>query len=263
MIYHQLDHTSTFGIGYYRLICNSEFFSPHSSPFFLDCHFSGLGTTSFSKSTELHASRPSKHVTFDLRPPKSFYKALFHGTELGETLRRMSLSKAVPEGLKSVECECGIGGKNSPIRYIPEQDPIQEALETKYPPTTFKLSLPSGSEMRIVRWASGTPEHFLIHVQGAIHAIKEKKLDTKFQEASRAVESAVLEVDVATSQYKDELKEWEEDDASQQTGGAHKATLDKSKQSRSSKEDESPPDKVITAKAALNAARKARNQVHE
>ncbi len=44
----------------------------------------------------------------------------------------MSFSKTVSEGLKSVECECGIGGKNSPIRYIPEQDPIQEALETKH-----------------------------------------------------------------------------------------------------------------------------------
>ncbi len=76
----------------------------------------------------------------------------------------MSLSKAVSEGLKSVECERGVGGKNSPIGYIPEQDPIQEALETKHQLTSFKLSLPSRSEMKMVRWASGTPEHFLIHV---------------------------------------------------------------------------------------------------
>ena len=97
----------------------------------------------FLKSAGLHVSRPSKHVTFDLHPPRSSYKALFQGTELGEALKRMLLSKAVPEGLKSVECERGIGGKNSPIRYIPEQDPINEALETKHQPTTFKLSLPS------------------------------------------------------------------------------------------------------------------------
>ncbi len=43
----------------------------------------------------------------------------------------MLLSKAVPGGLKHVECEHGIGGKNLPICYILEQDPIQEALETK------------------------------------------------------------------------------------------------------------------------------------
>ena len=71
-----------------------------------------------------------------------------------------------------MECEHGVGGKNSPICYIPKQDPIQEALETKHQPTSFKLTLPSGSEMRMTRWASVTPEHFLIHVRGAIHAIK-------------------------------------------------------------------------------------------
>ena len=181
----------------------------------LDCYFSGFGTTSFPKSSYLHVSHPSKRVTFDLRPPRSSYKALFQGTKLGEALKRVSLSKAVPEGLKSVECERGIGGKNSPIRYIPEQDPIQEALETKHQPTSFKLSLPSGSEMRMVRWASGTPEHFLIHVRGAIHAIKEMELDTKFQEAMKTIESASLEVDLTKMQYKDELKKREKDDASQ------------------------------------------------
>ncbi len=83
---------------------------------------------------------------------------------MGVALKRVLLSKTVPEGLKSVECECGIGGKNSPICYIPEQDPIQEALETKHQLTSFKLSLPSETEMRMMRWTSGTPEHFLIHV---------------------------------------------------------------------------------------------------
>ena len=146
---------------------------------------------------------------FNLRPPRSSYKALFQGTKLGEALKRLLLSKAVPEGLKSVECERGVGGKNSTIRYIPEQDPIQEALETKHQPTSFKLSLPSGSEMRMVRWASGTPEHFLIHVRGAIHAIKEMDLGIKFQAAMKAVESASLEVDLTKMQYKDELKKRE------------------------------------------------------
>jgi hypothetical protein len=70
---------------------------------------------------------------------------------LGKALKRMLLSKAVPEGLKSVECERGIGGKNSPIHYIPEQDPIQEALKTKHQPMSFKLTLPLGSEMRLTR----------------------------------------------------------------------------------------------------------------
>ena len=149
-------------------------------------------------------------------PPKSFYKALFQGTELREALERILLSKAVPERLKHVECECGFGGKNSSIRYIPEQDPNQEALETKHQLTSFKLSLPSGSEMRMVKWAFGTPEHFLIHVQGMIHTIKERELDTKFKEATTAVESAILVVDLTKMTYEDKIKKREKDDSSQQ-----------------------------------------------
>ena len=102
---------------------------------------------------------------------------LFQGTELQETLL---LSLAVQEGLKHVECESGVGGKKSPIHYISEQDPIQEAHETKQQLISFNLSLPSGSEMRMMRWVSGTPEHFLM--QRAIHALKEMELGTMFQE---------------------------------------------------------------------------------
>ncbi len=94
-----------------------------------------------SKSSDLHVGHLSKHVFFELCS-RSSYKVLFQGTELGEALKRMLLSKAVPEGLKSVECEHGIGGKNSPIYYILEQDPIQEALQMKHQLTSIKLSLP-------------------------------------------------------------------------------------------------------------------------
>ena len=132
----------------------------------------------------------------------------------------MFLSKAVPEGLKHVKCKRGVGGKNSPIHYIPEQDPIQEALVTKHQPMFFKLSLPSENEMRMMRWASGTPEHFLIHVQGAIHVIKEMELDTKFQVAVMAVEPATLEVDLAKMTYKDKDKKRGKDNSSQQVVGA-------------------------------------------
>ncbi len=61
----------------------------------------------------------------------------------------------------------------------------------------------------MMRWVSRTPEDFLIHVQGAIHAIKEMELDTKFQEAMRAVKSANLEVILSKMAYKDELKKRE------------------------------------------------------
>jgi hypothetical protein len=53
----------------------------------------------------------------------------------------MFFAKSVPEGLKLSECKRGIGGKNSPICYIPEKGPIQEALEKNKKTNYFKLTL--------------------------------------------------------------------------------------------------------------------------
>ena len=78
-------------------------------------------------------------------------------------------------------------------------------------------------------------------------------MDTKFLEASRALESVILDADVAAMHDKDELKAWEDD-------GASRATADKSKKT---KDDVSPPDKVIAAKVAIEAAWKAKNDAHD
>jgi hypothetical protein len=51
-------------------------------------------------------------------------------------LSNMMALKVVPEGLKSVERESGIGGKNSPVHYIPKQDSIQDALRPRPRPST-------------------------------------------------------------------------------------------------------------------------------
>ena len=114
--------------------------------------------------------RATKHVHFDLSPSKHFFKVFFQRTPLGQTLKKMLLSKAVPEGLKQVECECGVGGNNSPIHYVPEQDPIHDALKTKKRSNHFKLTLLKiRREMRVAIWASGTLEHFVIHVHGVVN----------------------------------------------------------------------------------------------
>ena len=129
-----------------------------------------------------------RHPTNDffLRPPKSAYKTLFIGTKLGEILRTMSFTKSVPEGLKLSECERGVGGKNSPIRYIPEKDPVQEALEKNKKSNYFKLKLPNtGSELKVALWASGTPEQFILHVRAAIHACKQMEHDVKYKTPKR------------------------------------------------------------------------------
>ena len=86
----------------------------------------------------------------------------------------MSSVKLNPEGFKVVECKCGVGGKNTMIRYIPEQDPVQDALEKTKKSTYFKLTLPNTrNELKVVIWTSGTPEHFLMRVHTAMHVCKQ------------------------------------------------------------------------------------------
>ena len=79
----------------------------------------------------------------------------------------MTTVKTVPEGCKTVEYECGMGGKNYPICFIPEQDLIQDALKTKTKTTHFKLMLrEGGSEMKVAIWVSGTRKHILTQTDG-------------------------------------------------------------------------------------------------
>ena len=92
----------------------------------------------------------------------------------------------MPEGLKLLECERGVGGKNSPIRYIPETDPVQEALEKSKKTIYFKLRLPNmGSKLTVALWASGTPEQFILHVCSAINACKQMEQDAKVPKCRR------------------------------------------------------------------------------
>jgi hypothetical protein len=66
---------------------------------------------------------------FFLQPPRSQFKNVFLRSKLGEQFQVMSFAKSVPKGLKWIECKCGIRGKNSPVCYIPEHNPVQDALE--------------------------------------------------------------------------------------------------------------------------------------
>ena len=88
-------------------------------------------------------------------------------------------------------------------------------------------------------------------------------MDTKFKEATKAVESVILEVDLAKITYDNKLKKREKDDSSQQAVGAGKATQDTAKKSKKAEGDESPPAKVVAAKAAIDEVRKARNETQK
>ena len=119
------------------------------------------------------------------------FKKLFLGTHLGEQLCTMSVVKSTPNGLKVVECERGMGGKNSPIHYIPEQDLIHDALKKNKKTTYFKLTLHNiRNELKVAIWASWTPEQFLLHVCTAVHVCKQLGLETKEANAMMILEAA-------------------------------------------------------------------------
>ena len=93
----------------------------------------------------------------------------------------MSNAKAAPEGLRPEECERNAGRIKPPIPYIPEKDVIQEAVESSA--NTLKLTLPHKVELRVPVWSKGTPEQFLVHVQQALHAIRQKVFQTTLEKA--------------------------------------------------------------------------------
>ena len=142
-------------------------------------------------------------MIFFLQPPRSSCKKLFLGTRLGEKLQAISSAKAFPKGLKWIEYECGIGGKNPPIHYIPKQDPVQDALKKNKRTMYFKLMPPhTRIKLKVAIWVSGTPKLFLIHVRGVIHVVKEMELDVKLQEATQTLESTNIDLDIAKATFK-------------------------------------------------------------
>ena len=88
-----------------------------------------------------------EEVAFCPWGPQSFFKALFVGTKRGDTLKGMTLTKAVSQGLKPHKWERGSHRNKPPIPYIPEKDKLQEAIESGA--TTIKLLLRHKVEVRV------------------------------------------------------------------------------------------------------------------
>jgi hypothetical protein len=100
----------------------------------------------------------------------------------------MSTEKIAPVGLKNQECERGRGGEKAPIRYVPDRDPVQEALDLK--PETLKCTLANGSEIRVTIWSGhGTNEQFVLHVNKAYSTAKKMGLIPACDDAERAYDS--------------------------------------------------------------------------
>eukprot|EP00804_Cyclotella_cryptica_P029174 CCRYP_005340-RA/>CCRYP_005340-RA protein AED:0.42 eAED:1.00 QI:0/-1/0/1/-1/1/1/0/448 len=98
----------------------------------------------------------------------------------------MSAEKMTPIGLKNQKCKRGRGG--APIRYVPDRDPVQEALDLK--PETLKCTLTNGSETRVTVWSGhGTNEQFVLHVNKAYRSAKTMGLIPACDDADKAYES--------------------------------------------------------------------------
>jgi hypothetical protein len=130
-------------------------------------------------------------------PSKSFFKSFFLGTKLGQALQVMSMSKAVPEGLKNQECKKGNRKKHPSIPYVPVGDVVQEAISKGKDFSYNKL--PDKTKFSVPIWDTGTQEAFLIHEQQAKSACKRKG---PFQDYDVAIEAETKSVEQAKSLQK-------------------------------------------------------------
>lgn len=68
--------------------------------------------------------------------------------------------------------------------------------------TFFKLTFPNaGNELKVVMWALGISEQFLLHVCTVIHACKQMGLDVNFADAKKAFKTKNLDMDFAKMEY--------------------------------------------------------------
>ena len=89
----------------------------------------------------------------------------------------MSHAKVAPEGLKPQECERNVGRSKPPIPYIPKIDVNQEAVDS-CANTMLKLTLTHTVALCVPVWSKGTPEQFLVHIQQALDANRQKGLQS-------------------------------------------------------------------------------------
>ena len=80
----------------------------------------------------------NKYLKFINSLPRSSFKKLFIGTNLGEALLAMSENKAFHKVLQDEEVERG-KIRRPPIPYIPPEDPIQDSAEKKLGSKSFKV----------------------------------------------------------------------------------------------------------------------------
>mgnify|MGYP006201314701 FL=1 len=67
----------------------------------------------------------------------------------------------------------------------------------------MKLTLPGKVELRVSVWSHGTPEQFLMHVQAALDAVRQKGLDGAYDKACKEEEECIKRLQKAQEVYND------------------------------------------------------------
>ena len=111
----------------------------------------------------------------------------------------MSHAKVAPEGLKAQECERNAGRSKSSIQYIPKKDVIQKAVDSGT--NTLKLTLPHKVVLHVPVWSKGTPKQFLVHVQSALDAIRQKGRQPALDKAIKDKEEWTEKLTTAIEAY--------------------------------------------------------------
>jgi hypothetical protein len=84
----------------------------------------------------------------------------------------MSLTKAVPEGIKDRECKRITFCKRPPVLYVPKKDIVQEIASAFKNDQSLKTSIEEDAELCLPIWHCVMHESFLMHVSMAPDAIK-------------------------------------------------------------------------------------------
>ena len=111
----------------------------------------------------------------------------------------MSHAKVAPEGLKPQECKRNAGRNKPPIPYTPKKDVIQEAVDSGS--STLQLFLPHKVELHVPIWSKGTPEQFLVHVQQALDAIRQKGIEAAIEMSVKGEEECTQRLQQAQEAF--------------------------------------------------------------
>jgi hypothetical protein len=98
----------------------------------------------------------------------------------------MSLTKAVPKGIRDKECKRFALQECPLVPYVPEKDPVQEMVSALKSDQSLKTTIGVDAELCLPIWHCGTCKASLMHVSSALDAIKKQGTLKAYKEAHKA-----------------------------------------------------------------------------